>query len=340
MWRAGFKWMSLIIGATIGAGYTSGREIWEFFGHGSGLAILLVSIFFTIGCMVIMNISYSRKSTHYIPVLKDIVGPRLTGFYDVMILIYLFTITIVMIAGGGATGQAFNVPNWLGIGIMVTALILLFINGVNGLLSMNQVIVPILIIGLLLVLVDFMVDQNLTLFSHIHEQDNWISAFPFTALNILPIIAVIGAIGNKINSKQEIIIASVSSGVILGVISYIYNNSLIQIEQAIILYEIPLFAILKHYPAIVFIIMSILLWLAIFKTAAAGILGIVSRIQEYFKLSFVSIVILLLVVMIPLTSIGFSTLISFTYPIYGILNLYVLTRLLLYPIWNNADRHK
>lgn len=31
MVNSGLKWMFLIIGTTIGAGYASGREIWEFF---------------------------------------------------------------------------------------------------------------------------------------------------------------------------------------------------------------------------------------------------------------------------------------------------------------------
>src|SRR5699024_11142022 len=140
-----------------------------------------------------------------------------------------------------------------------------------------------LILGLLFVLLLFTYDQELALFSHWHEQRNWMAAFPFTALNILPLIAVLGAIGNKVESRKEIWIGCVESGLILGSLSYIYNNSLIQIADELLLYEIPLFAILKEYPFSMLIFMTILLWFAIFTTAAAGILGIVTRIQRYFK---------------------------------------------------------
>lgn len=334
MFRAGIKWMFLIIGTTIGAGYASGRELWQFFGHESGLAILLFTLFFSISCIVIMDVSYKSKSTHYLPVLRKIVGVRLTGVYDVMIFLYLYTTTVVMIAGSGATGQAFNFSYWWGIGIMVIALVLLFMKDINGILSINQYILPLLIAGLLYILLLFTFDQKLELFSHWHEQRNWTAAFPFTALNILPLIAVLGAIGNKVKSKQEIWIACIGSGIILGAISYIYNNSLIQIADEMLLYEIPLFAILKDYPFEMLIFMSILLWFAIFTTAAAGVLGIVTRIQGYFKKPLSLIVIVTLVTMIPLTTLGFSTLVSYIYPVYGILNLYVLTRLLLFPIWN------
>ncbi|MFD1172942.1 YkvI family membrane protein [Oceanobacillus picturae] len=331
--RAGIKWMFLIIGTTIGAGYASGRELWQFFGHESGLAILLFAMFFSLSCGVIMSLSFKKQSVHYLPVLRIIVGKRMTGIYDVMIFLYLFTTTVVMIAGSGATGQAFNFPYWWGIGIMLMALIALFMKDINGLLSINQFILPPLLGGLVYVLLLFTIDQELELFSHWREQRNWTAAFPFTALNILPLIAVLGAVGNKVKSKKEIWVACIGSGVLLGVISYIYNNSLIQIADELLLYEIPLFAILQHYPVQMIIFISILLWFAIFTTAASGILGIVTRIQSYVNKPLWLIVVVTLVTMIPLTALGFSTLVSYLYPIYGILNLYVLTRLLLFPLW-------
>lgn len=337
MWRAGLRWMFLIIGTTIGAGYASGRELWQFFGHESGLAILLFTLFFSICCNVIMKISYEKQSTDYLPVLGDIVGVKLTKLYDVMIFLYLFTTTVVMIAGSGATGQAFNFSYWWGVLVIAVGLIILFLKDISGLLAMNQVILPLLLGGLLYILLVFTMDQELSMFSHWSEQRNWTAAFPFTALNILPLIAVLGAIGNKVRSKQEIWIASLGSGLTLGTISFIYNNSLIQIADELLLYEIPLFAILKHYPFGMLILMSILLWFAIFTTAAAGVLGIVSRLQSIINVPIWLLVILILIAMIPLTTLGFSTLISYIYPVYGILNLYVLTRLLFYPFWKKME---
>lgn len=333
MWRAGFQWIFLIVGTMIGAGYASGREIWQFFGHESGLAILLFVIMFILSCAAIMLVSYHHQSHNYIPVLRDIVGTKLTKVYDIMLFLYLFTTTVVMISGSGATVLAFNISYWWGILLIVVALILLFIKGINGLIALNKYIVPLLVGGLLYILLKFTYDQQLPLFTHWEEQRNWLSAFPFTALNILPLIAVIGAVGNKIKSKHEIWIASIGSGLSLGIVSYIYNRSLIQIADEILVYEIPLFAILKDYSLHILIFMTILLWIAIFTTAAAGMLGIATRLQHFSKLPEWVLVSGTLVLMVPLTTFGFSTLIGYIYPIYGILNLYVLTRLLLFPIW-------
>ncbi|UFT99414.1 GerAB/ArcD/ProY family transporter [Radiobacillus kanasensis] len=334
MWNSGFKWMFLIIGTMIGAGYASGRELWQFFGEESGLAILLFTILFTLSCYVILRISYEHKSSHYIPVLEKIVGKKLSVVYDGMILLYLFSTTVIMLAGSGATLHAFDLPNWFGIVVIAIPLVLVFVKDLNGVLSMNSFILPLLIVGLLSVLVIFSLQNQLSFFPDLAHQRNWTAAFPFTALNILPLIAVLGAIGDQVKGKGEIWIASLGSGAILGVISYIYNNSLVQISDAVLLYEIPLFAILKDYPYIMFLFMSAMLWLAIFTTAVSGTLGLVTRLRNLVAGPLWVLALITVVLMLPLTNIGFSTLIEYLYPLYGVLNLYVLSSIILYPIVN------
>ncbi|MRG87963.1 YkvI family membrane protein [Salinibacillus xinjiangensis] len=337
MIKSGFKWMFLIIGTMVGAGYASGRELWQFFGHESGLAILLFSIMFGVCCHVILSISYEQQTAHYLPVLRIIVGKHLTSLYDILILFYLFTTTVIMMAGSGATWQAFHFSYWWGIAILCIPLILAFVWDIKGILSMNSLILPLLIGGLLFVLVLFTLEQELSLLSHIHEQTNWASAFPFTALNILPLVAVLGAVGKHVRHKGEIWVASIGSAAVLGVISFIYNSSLIHISEEILLYEIPLFAILKHYPYKMFIFISFLLWVALFTTALSSVLGLVSRIQEKVRMPLWLLALIIIGVTIPFTSFGFATLIEYLYPLYGLLNLYVLSAILLYPI---ANRYK
>ncbi|MDG5789416.1 hypothetical protein QA612_18295 [Evansella sp. AB-P1] len=337
MWLSGFKWMFLIIGTMIGAGYASGRELWQFFGTESTFAILLFSILFFICCYVIMKISYEKKSTHYIPILKELMGRRLTRLYDGMIILYLFSTTVIMIAGGGATLEAVHIPYWYGVAIIVGLLVLLFVWGINGMTSMNAMIIPILITFLVGTLVVFQITTGFSIEMTLTEQRNWPSAFTFTALNILPLVAVIAAIGNKISYKGEMLIASLGSAIILGLISLLYNDSLLKVANEVMLYEIPLFAILKHYPYFMILVMSGLLWAAIYTTAASGILGLCTRTYEYIKFPFWLIALMLLLIMMPLTTIGFSKLIAILYPLYGVLNLYILAAILLHPIVHRFD---
>lgn len=102
------KWMLLILGSLIGAGYASGQEIWQFFGAESGLAIVLFTIMFIFSSYIVMKISFKVQSTHFLPVLEHLMGPWLAKIYDVLIIFYLFSTTMVMIAGGGVTLQMYK----------------------------------------------------------------------------------------------------------------------------------------------------------------------------------------------------------------------------------------
>jgi uncharacterized membrane protein YkvI len=338
VWKSGLKWMFLIIGTMIGAGYASGRELWQFFGYESGLAILLFSILFFVCCYVVMSISYQQKSEHYIPVLEKLMGKKLTGLYDGMIILYLFSTTVIMIAGGGATLEVLHVPYWYGVFIISSLIVLLFIWGLNGMTSINAMIIPLLILFLVGTLLVFQWTNGFNMTSAWKKQGNWPSAFTFTALNILPLVAVIGAIGKKINHKGELWIASLGSAALLGTVSFLYNQSLIAVAQEVMLYEIPLFAILKNYPYFMVLVMSGLLWAAIYTTAASGILGLCTRFQPVLKMPFWLLSLFFLILMIPLTTFGFSKLISILYPLYGLMNLYILASIMLYPIVNRFDR--
>lgn len=335
--KAGLKWMFLIMGTTIGAGYASGRELWQFFGHESTLAILLFAILFITACHIIMKLSFEKETLHYIPVLESLLGKRLTNIYDLMILVYLYTTTVVMLAGGGATLYTFHVPYWIGVVVIVLLLVILFFWDVNGMLSMNAFLIPILVVLLLGLLLYFLTHNSNQVPFDISKQSNWPSAFTFTSLNILPLIAVLSAIGQDIKHEGEIWIASIGSGVILGGISLIYNQSLITVANDIILYEIPLFAILRHYPYIMIFVMTVLLWMAIYTTAASGVFGIISRFRGIIQWPPWLLTLVVLLTMAPLTSFGFSTLVAVLYPLYGMLNLYILAAILIQPIIRRSN---
>ncbi len=329
--------MFLIIGTIIGAGYASGRELWQFFGNESGLAIILFAILFFVCCYVIMAISYQKNSEHYLPVLQELMGKRLTGLYDGMIILYLFSTTVIMIAGGGATLEVLHIPYWYGVLIISGLLVLLFVWGISGMTSMNAVIIPLLIVFLVGTLFVFQWTTGFEISFDVMAQHNWPNAFTFTALNILPLVAVIAAIGNKIQRTGEIWIASIGSATVLGVISFLYNESLLIVAHEVMLYEIPLFAILKHYPYFMVLVMSGLLWAAIYTTAASGMLGLCTRFKNYLGLPFWVLALIFICLMVPLTTIGFSRLISILYPLYGLLNLYILASIILYPILHRFD---
>ncbi|TDQ38353.1 YkvI family membrane protein [Aureibacillus halotolerans] len=332
MWRAGFKWIYLILGTIIGAGYASGREIWQFFGEGSSLAIALFTVLFAICCYVIMSISRRLKTEHYLLVLQEVVGLRLAKVYDVVIVIYLFMTTFIMLAGGGATLESFDIPYVIGVAIICIAVVVLFFWGTEGMLSANTFILPILVTSLVVILFLFLYQQEGPLQMDVLNQSNWPASLTFTALNLLSLTAVLSAVGHQMKTRGELAIASVGSAAVLGGLTLLYNTSLSKVAHELVFYEIPLFAILKNYPWVMIVMMSLLLWFAIYTTALACIFGLVSRLKKRIRLSMWQLALLFVLLMLPFTGFGFGPLIDVLYPIYGLINLYLFSALLLYPI--------
>ena len=106
-------------------------------------------------------------------------------------------------------------------------------------------------------------------------------------------------------------IASILSGLVFGAISYMYNETLVELAGELAHYEIPLFAVLEGAPFPIFIFMTAVLCVAIYTTTISSILGLSSRFLSFVNWPRWVIVILLLSIMAPFTSIGFSNLIAF-----------------------------
>ena len=90
-----------------------------------------------------------------LPVLEHLMGPALAKVYDVLIMFYLFSMTMVMIAGGGVTLQMYKLPFWIGIFLLCIVTVGLFFWDIKGILSLNSILIPILVAGLLYALVFF-----------------------------------------------------------------------------------------------------------------------------------------------------------------------------------------
>lgn len=123
----------------------------------------------------------------------------------------------------------------------------------------------------------------------------------------------------------------------MGAISLFYNQTLISVQSKLTLFEIPLFAVIQSYPFYVLFFMTILLWVAIYTTAASGLLGLVTRFRNAVSLPLWALCLVFVALMIPFTAVGFSVLVAILYPLFGLLNLYLLVCILLYPIKNREN---
>lgn len=335
--QRGMKICFTIVGTNIGAGFASGREIWEFFGSygtNSTLYLVISMVLFSVCSMIVLWISWKQRTDHYYSVLTLIMGKRMAGFFDGLILLYLVSSTLVMFAGSGATFSQWDMSFLLGSAVLALAVWLILFQDVKGLMSLNYFLMPCLTVILVTVCLAFLVHgepQQVAVHTDMEWLPVWPSAVTYAALNVIPLMAVLATLGKEIGHPLEIGIAGVGSGVCLGVVAVLFNMSLLRVENIIPQYDIPLFALIDAYSAVWLAVISIILWLAIYTTAVSGIYGAVSRISGWISVPRSVIALVIVTVLIPLSQLGFATLVKVIYPLYGIINLFVLSMILLYP---------
>lgn len=329
-----------IIGTTIGAGFASGREIWEFFGsYGirSQYSLLLALILFLLMVVVVLWISRSKETNNYYGILEELMGKKLANLFDVLTMLYLLSMSIVMFAGSGATFAQWDYSYLIGVVLMAVAVFLVLLFNVEGLVSIQSFIIPALIGVMLFVCIRFIIGFETKGTEYLVSTTSWPSGVTYAALNIVPLLAVLSTLGPQLKTKRELWVAAGFSTVGLGSIALLMNYSLLQVANEISQYEIPLFSLLQNYSTEMVVMVSVILWLAIYTTALSGVHGIVSRISPYFSVPSWMVTLLVIIGMIPLSLFGFSTLVSVLYPVYGVLNLFVLGLLILYPINRRLD---
>ena len=323
-----------IVGTTIGAGFASGRELWEFFssyGLQSYLGIIIAMILFALSSIYIVWISRKHATDNYYEVLLVLIGKPLARVFDGFIFLYLFSGSVIMFAGSGATFAQWDLPYIYGVLGLAIAVWLVLLGDINGLMKINSLLIPILVGVLLLITFNYAANNSSFTGEYLNSHLKvWPSAITYAALNVISLLGVLSTMGKKITSTSGMILGGVFAAVILGIVAIMINSSLLKVSY-VQQYEIPLFSLIPANEQLLKVLTTIILWFAIYTTVLSNTHGLVHRIQKRLKYSSGVLSIFVIVSMLPLTFIGFSTLVNILYPLYGVLNLYILSVIILYP---------
>jgi uncharacterized membrane protein YkvI len=151
-----FKVVFVIIGALIGAGFASGQEIYTFFfslGIKGIFGIILSS--FIIGATIYktFKILENNNINNYKDFLDFLIkNKKIKEITNIIINIFILVSFYIMIAGFGAyLNQEFNLNRIIGSGILAILCLILFRTNIKGIVKINEILIPILIIIVILI---------------------------------------------------------------------------------------------------------------------------------------------------------------------------------------------
>ena len=310
------------VGAVIGAGFVSGQEIFNFFviyDTEGLLLVLLTGLLFAVLGNSIFLISEKLAVDSYYQLFSYWGGKKLGLIADLNLTLFLLSSFIIMLVGSKEVCSLFidMKYNW---GLILTLLIVIITNfyGLEGVLDLNFILIPILL--LIIIIFTLGIDVKIN-FSHFDlEFCQLSSTFTYTGYNLVLAITVILPLVSKFN-KLEVVWGISSGGIILGIIAFLIAVTLMHCEDYIVGAELPMLKAVKIYRPQFYYFYALTLWLAMITTASCNLYALLDRLELMFTWGRAKLLMILIILVIPLLQFSFSSLVQVIYPKLGLLSL-------------------
>lgn len=323
------------IGTVMGAGFASGQEIMQFFTVYGGIGVLLLllsGILFSMFGYAVFYLSKRYKTYDYNSFVIRICGPRLSLIYDSIITMFLFFGVSIMFSGSGALfEESFGIDRMIGIITIAAVTLLIALKSVDGILKINSFVLPILVIVILYVLLKTIAAGNLNSFSYnaatVYKGDILRPVFSmifYCSYNSVLAMGVLAAFSQDIASLKILKKGAFIGGIGLMTLAAALNICLILYLPAILRLSIPVLYISSMHGVYIKYAVLFCIWGEICTTAIANVFSLAKRAVKNRPKHYKLISLLIVVAGIPMAFVDFQRLISFFYPLFGALSMFLI----------------
>ena len=327
----------MFVGAIMGAGFASGREIWQFFGvfgKQGRIGILLIAVLFVVLGTMTAYLARILGTNDMGRIIAPGGNPKIENLVSWFMAIMLFTVLINMTAAGGALlHQNFGISRLVG-GVLIGVLVIVTVLGEFERISkVFRYIMPVLFAAVILISV-LAVTANLGASAQREPvkpspiAGNWIlAACLYISYNILAMIPIVATSSVNAKSEKSAMLGSGLGGIFLGVLAFTIVLALqkdMQFAQAM---DMPMLAYAGRISKGAGIIYSVLLFAAIYASATSNFYGFTTKLRTDEKKSRKVILSACLAFLLGL--VGFKNVVAYMFPIEGYLGFAIIAMLLL-----------
>lgn len=317
------------VGTIVGAGFASGQEILQFFTRYGFLAVpaiaLAAFLFIWLGIRI-MLLAHDHQFRSHEDLNRMLLGPRFGSLFSLFLMVVLLGTSAVMLAGAGSLFQEqlhFHYQTGLWITLFISFWVLR--SGMNGLLAVNAIVVPCMVFFIGLVFVGTLplpsLGNWLTLTSDSSLLRIAFSPFMYTAFNLATAQAVLVPLGTAFADRKVLTAGGVLGGLMIGGMLLVAHIALSARMPDIRQFEIPMAQLMDNLGPIVQLLYSLVIFGEIFTTFVANTYGLTLQLQERLKLLPALLCLLLLTLCYLIAQLGFSSLLSTLYPLFGVISI-------------------
>jgi uncharacterized membrane protein YkvI/glyoxylase-like metal-dependent hydrolase (beta-lactamase superfamily II) len=324
-------------GAILGAGFASGREIWQFFGIFGNLGLVGVvmvgGLFILLGIMTAV-VAIKLGTNDMGRVIVPGHNKFLVQFVGYFMALMLFTVLITMSAAGGAMfDQQLGLPRILGGAVIIVMVILTVIGGFDRVSHAFRFMMPFLIgiILLLCVSVIFSGDTKAAEYTEFEPSPLaptwWLAAVLYISYNILAVIPIVATAAVNAKSTKHAIWGAALGGVFLTLLALFILLVLRTDPSLSNSMEMPMLAFSANFSAPVNILYTIVLFFAIYASATGNYYGFTTKLRHTSNKNLKIIFIALLGFGFGL--IGFKNVIAYMFPLEGFAGILIIILLVI-----------
>lgn len=329
------------VGTIVGAGFATGQEILQFFtkyGAAATVTIIIAGLLFIWLGTKMMLLARSIRAVSYEDLNKYLFGPKAGEWFSLFTLVMLFGITTVMLAGGGSVfNEHFHLSYQTGLLLTLMLAYWIITKGLQAIITVNSVVVPLMIVFCLLVVLSAAGSPNagnwLTLDSDRSALQIWTAPLLYASYNLATAQAVLVPLGASAADRKSIVRGGILGGILITSMLLAGHFALASQMPGITQFEIPMGHLIASLGSAVQLLFVGVIFGEIFTTYIANVYGLTLQIRERTGWTEKPIIAVILIGTYLIGQIGFSKLLSTLYPLFGLLSLIWFVRMI-------AGRHQ
>ncbi len=322
------------MGTVVGAGFASGQEIRQFFSQNGAHAMwgiaLTVVLFFAFGVYA-LSLGPRHGVRTFTELTQKKLGQRSGALVNALLMVTIFGLNVAMIAGGGTLlRQVFGWPLYIGTLICVWTTLLLLLFGIRGIILANSLIVPFMLLWVFVSSSYFLSLLHSVAWhapshpvGHLAPLWQTVLAFSYLGFNVglsLPVLVPLGALHSHPRAR---LFGSAFGATGLGALMILIHLLLVNAHD-LTLQDIPMATIASVLPPIMRSSVLIAIGAEIYSTLIANAFGFANELAEILNRKFFDMLLLSLVVAYAFAQVGFSRIVAWFYPTFGVFGCLLL----------------
>ena len=327
------------VGIVVGAGFSTGQEVMQFFtpyGLWSYIGVLISGLILGFIGRQVAKIGTAFKAKNHESTLQYLFGEKFSKILDYILVFFLFGIAVTMIAGSGSTFQeSFGIPTWLGALIMTVVIYLTLLLDFNKIVSALGIVTPFLIIMVVLIAVYYLFAGSVPI-SEVNSTVEKTSIFWGAvrglmygglafAVGFSTVVAIGGDASKRKVSGAGAMFGGVVYTILLALINFALQSEYPKIKNA----EIPTLTLANDINPWIGLVLTIIMLVVMYNTILGLCYSFAARFTETYSKKYHVFIVIMMIAAFILSFVGFADLINFLYNIMGVVGLFIVVAVLI-----------